>query len=577
MKTFLKFIKPYWGLVILTIVFVALQSFSDLILPDMNATIIDQGVLQGDIGKIIKYGIYMILLSVLVGAASLASSYFSAKMSMLYGRDIRSSLFHKIEQFSQQDMDEFGTATLITRNTNDVNQMQMMLQMLLRTILTTPIMLIGGIIMAAKQDPKLTIIMVCIIPIVTALMVYIGKKGHPMFKLQQTQVDRMNEVLREQLSGVRVIRAFVRTPYEARRYADANEEMRRVATKAQLTMTVMQPATTIVMNFATLFAYWMGASRINSGVMQIGALTAFVTYLSQILMSVSSTSMLFNMIPRAITSIERVQKILDHQPSVSDDAVEVEDFDGGKFESLEFRHVSFAYPGAARHVLDDISFVTHPGETTAIIGSTGSGKSTLVNLIPRVYDVTEGQILINGRDIRTVPQEKLRSYLGYIPQTAFLFDGTISSNMRYGKSDATPEEMWHALEIAQGKAFVEDKAGQLESEISQSGSNVSGGQRQRLSIARAVIRKPSVYIFDDSFSALDFKTDANLRAALKAETKDAAVLIVAQRVTTVMNANRIVVLDEGKIVGLGTHKELLETCPVYKEIVLSQISEEEVA
>ena len=577
MKTFLKFIKPYWGLVLLTVLFVALQSFADLILPDVNATIIDQGVMRNNIPLIIKNGVYMIVVSIIVGAASLASSYFSSKMSMLYGRDIRSSLFYKIQQFSQQDMDEFGTATLITRNTNDVNQMQMMLQMLLRTILTTPIMLIGGIIMAAKQDPKLTLIMLCIIPVVTFLMVYIGKKGHPMFKLQQTQVDRMNEVLREQLSGVRVIRAFVRTPYEEKRYQTANEEMKRVATRAQVTMTIMMPATTIIMNFATLFAYWMGAQRINAGIMEIGALTAFVTYLAQILMSVSATSMLFNMIPRAITSIERVNKILNHEPSVSDAAVEAEDFGSEGFQSLEFRSVDFSYPGAARKVLEDISFVTRPGETTAIIGSTGSGKSTLVNLIPRIYDVTGGQILINGRDIRTVPQEKLRTYLGYIPQTAFLFDGTIASNLRHGKADATEEEMWHALEIAQGKNFVEDKAGQLESEISQSGSNVSGGQRQRLAIARAVIRKPAIYIFDDSFSALDFKTDANLRKALAAETKDAAVLIVAQRVTTVMHANRIVVLDEGKVVGLGTHKELLETCPVYKEIVLSQISEEEVA
>ncbi len=575
MKTFLKFIKPYWGLVVLTILFVALQSFSDLILPDVNAAVIDQGVMQGDITLILTKGLWMVGLSVIVGAASLASSYFSAKLGMVYGRDVRSALFQKIQTFSQQDMDEFGTATLITRNTNDVNHMQMMIQMLLRTILTTPIMLIGGIIMAAKQDPKLTIIMACLIPVVLFIMVYIGKKGHPMFKLEQAQVDRMNEVLREQLSGVRVIRAFVRTPYEEKRYATANEEMRRVASRAQMVMTVMMPATTLIMNFATLFAYWVGAKRIDAGIMQVGALTAFVTYLSQILMSVGATSMLFNMVPRAITSVGRVEKILNHVPSVSDDAAEAQDF--GTFQSLEFRHVDFAYPGAARKVLEDISFVTRPGETTAIIGSTGSGKSTLVNLLPRIYDVTGGEILINGKDIRTVPQQQLRAYLGYVPQKAFLFDGTVASNLCYGKPDATEEEMWKALEIAQGKSFVEDKPGRLESSISQSGSNVSGGQRQRLAIARAVIRHPAIYIFDDSFSALDFKTDANLRRALESETKDAAVLIVAQRVTTVMNANRIIVLDEGRIVGQGTHHELMETCSVYKEIVLSQLSEEEVA
>ena len=575
MKNFLKFLNPYKWWIVLTIVFIAAQSFSDLYLPDLNATIIDRGVMKGDVGTIITYGAVMLVVALIVGACTVGTTYFSTKTSLAYGRDMRLALFTKVQSFSQSDLDKFGTPSLITRTTNDVNQLQMMMQMLLRTIITTPILLIGGIVMCLKQDVKLSVILVFIIPIITVAVLFITRKSHPWFKRRQTQVDLLNQIMREKLTGIRVIRAFVRTEYEAERYDKANMEMLRIGLRSERLMMSLMPVVSLVMNMATLAAYYMGAIRIDTGGMEIGSLTAFVTYLMQILMSVMASSMMMNMIPRAMTSVSRINAILDYEPSIRDNGTN--DGDIGPFSSLEFRDVSFHYPEADLPVLEHISFVTGPGETTAIIGSTGSGKSTLVNLIPRIYEASEGQILLNGVDIRDLPQAKLREHLGVVPQKALLFDGTVASNLRYGKSDATEEEMWHALEVAQGKDFVSRMPDKLESSISQGGTNVSGGQRQRLAIARAVIRHPDVYIFDDSFSALDFKTDALLRQALAKETQGAAVLIVAQRVTTVLGADRIIVLDEGKIAGIGTHKQLMETCQVYKEIVLSQLSAEEVA
>ena len=576
MKNFLKFIKPYTWWVVWTVIFIALQSLSDLYLPDLNATIIDAGVMQGDVRTILVYGGIMLLVALLVGVCTLGTTYFSTKASLAYGRDMRLALFTKVQSFSQSDLDHFGTPSLITRTTNDVNQLQQMMQMLLRTIITTPILLIGGIIMCLKQDVELSAILLVIIPVITVLVVIVTKRSHPWFQKQQTQVDTLNQILREKLSGIRVIRAFVRTEYEEARYDRANRDMLRISVHAHKLMTALMPVVSLVMNGATLAAYYMGALRIDSMGMEIGALTAFVTYLMQILMSVMASSMMMNMIPRAMTSIERISDVLDYTPSIQDreDAAQI---DMGPFSSLEFRDVSFCYPEADQPVLEHVSFVTRPGETTAIIGSTGSGKSTLVNLIPRIYDATQGQILINGVDIRQLPQEQLRTHLGVVPQKALLFDGTVASNLRYGKPDATEEDMWKALEVAQGKDFVSQMPRGLAAPISQGGSNVSGGQRQRVAIARAIIRRPDVYIFDDSFSALDFKTDAKLRQALAKETHGAAVLIVAQRVTTVMGADRIVVLDEGKVAGIGTHKELMESCQVYREIVLSQLSAEEVA
>ena len=576
MKTFFRYLKPYWRWVLLTVVFIVLQSLSDLYLPALNAKIIDDGVMTGDVGKILFYGALMLVVAVLVGACTLGTTYFSTKASLAYGRDMRLGLFTKVQSFSQSDLDKFGTPSLITRTTNDVNQIQQMMQMLLRTIITTPILLLGGIIMCLRQDVQLSVILLFVVPVIAVLVVVTTKKSHPWFKKQQTQVDVLNQVLREKLSGIRVIRAFVRTDYEEKRYDQENEKMLKISIHAHKLMTAMMPMVTLIMNVATLAAYYMGAIRIDNGGMGIGSMNAFVTYLTQILMSVMMSSMMMNMIPRAMTSIGRINEVLEYDPTVKDLAPEQEQHLGA-FQGLEFRDVSFHYPEADRPVLEHVSFVTRPGETTAIIGSTGSGKSTLINLIPRIYDATQGQILMNGVDIRSISQEELRSHLGVVPQKALLFDGTIASNLRYGKPDATEEEMWKALEVAQGKDFVSGMPRGLQSSISQGGSNVSGGQRQRLAIARAIIRKPDVYIFDDSFSALDFKTDAKLRQALSQETQGAAVLIVAQRVTTVLGADRIIVLDEGKVAGMGTHKELMESCQVYKEIVLSQLSAEEVA
>lgn len=581
MKLILQHLKPHKLLVFFTIVFVAVSSLLNLVLPDLNATIINEGVMVGNLPVIYKYGLLMIGMALLEGACTLIGSYCSSKLGANLGRDLRRTIFAKVQTFSQADVDEFGAATLITRNTNDVNSLQMTTQMALRQVLTVPISLIGGVIMALQQDLTLSIILLFVVPLIALTVFFITRTTHPIFKKMQKQVDKLNQVLREQLSGVRVIRAFVRTKYEEDRYKTANREMYEIATRAQRIMTIMMPVMFLIMDGASLVAYYLGAARIDNGYMPVGNLTAFISYMMQILMSVHMCSMMFNMIPRAMTSAERISLIVNKEPSITDKDVEY-DADGkplqiGPFQSLEFRDVSFAYPGTSKPVVNHVSFTALPGETTAIIGSTGSGKSSLVNLIPRFYDVTEGQILLNGHDIRHYTQDDLRRVIGMVPQKSFLFEGTVASNLRYGKNDATEDEMWHALEVAQGKDFVSERPGQLESDISQGGTNVSGGQRQRLSIARAVVRHPAIYIFDDSFSALDFKTDAALRMALQKETTEAVVFIVAQRVTTVMGADRIIVLDEGKVVGIGKHKELMETCPVYKEIILSQLSEEEVA
>lgn len=577
MKLFTKYLKPYVGLCVLVIVLVALQSLSELFLPDLNASIINDGIIKGNIPFIWKQGAVMIFVAVLVGAATLGSTYFSTKVQTAFGRDLRLDIFTKVQSFSQADVEKFGTPSLITRTTNDVNQLQQMIGMVMRMMLTAPIMCIGGIFMALKQDTELSKILIVIVPIVFVFMLITMKMTHPMFQKMQAQVDVLNQVLREQLSGVRVIRAFVRTKAEEARYDVSNMDMYRITTKAQRIMNLLNPLTTLLMSLATLAAYYLGAIRVENG-MSIGNLTAFVTYLMQILMSIQMCSMMFQMIPRAMTCAGRINEVLNTEPSIPEDEESMEDpIENKPFEAIEFNNVTFAYPDAENPVLNDISFVCRAGETTAILGSTGSGKSTLINLVPRFFDVSSGSITINGIDIREIPQKELRDRIGFVAQKAFLFEGSIASNLEYGKRGATEDDMWHALEVAQGKDFVQEKPGKLQSEISQGGTNVSGGQRQRLAIARAVIKHPDIYVFDDSFSALDFKTDAKLRQALAKETKGAAVLIVAQRVSTILNADRIVVLDQGRIAGVGTHKELMEGCEVYREIVLSQLSEEEVA
>ncbi len=575
MTKLMRFLKPYWGQIVIVVVLLVGQTIANLYLPDINARIINEGVVNGDIGFILRQGGFMLLVSVLVLLLMIGATYFSSKTAMSLGRDLRKSIFSKVSSFSQTEIDKFGTPSLITRTTNDVQQIQQVVMMFLNIMASAPIMLIGGVIMAIRQDAPLSLSIAVIVPVLIIVAGVLMVKTMPLFKSMQKKLDRLNQVVREKLSGVRVIRAFIRTDFEEKRYDEANLDLTKTSMRVNRMMAILMPSITLVMYLSTVAIIWFGGHRINSGEMPIGNLTAFLTYIMQILMSVMMSAMIFIMIPRAAASAERVNEVLETEPTIQDtpDSRIPEKTSA----ALRFRDVTFAYPQAEKPVLSHLDFEVRPGTTTAVIGSTGSGKSTLVNLIPRFYDVTEGSIEIGGVDIRSMPQKTLREKIGFVPQKAFLFFGTVASNLRYGRKEATDEELWHALEVAQGKDFVQEMDGGLEAPISQGGSNVSGGQRQRLAIARALVKKPDIYVFDDSFSALDFKTDAKLRKALKNETENSAVIIVAQRVSTIMDADQIIVLDRGAVAGIGTHKALMKNCEVYQEIVYSQLSEEEIA
>ncbi len=575
MTKLMRFLKPYWGQIVIVVVLLVGQTIANLYLPDINARIINEGVVNGDIGFILRQGGFMLLVSVLVLLLMIGATYFSSKTAMSLGRDLRKSIFSKVSGFSQTEIDKFGTPSLITRTTNDVQQIQQVVMMFLNIMASAPIMLIGGVIMAIRQDAPLSLSIAVIVPVLVIVAGVLMVKTMPLFKSMQKKLDRLNQVVREKLSGVRVIRAFIRTDFEEKRYDEANLDLTKTSMRVNRMMAILMPSITLVMYLSTVAIIWFGGHRINSGEMPIGNLTAFLTYIMQILMSVMMSAMIFIMIPRAAASAERVNEVLETEPTIQD--TPNSRIPEKTSAVLRFRDVTFAYPQAEKPVLSHLDFEVCPGTTTAVIGSTGSGKSTLVNLIPRFYDVTEGSIEIGGIDIRSMPQKTLREKIGFVPQKAFLFFGTVASNLRYGRKEATDEELWHALEVAQGKDFVQEMDGGLEAPISQGGSNVSGGQRQRLAIARALVKKPDIYVFDDSFSALDFKTDAKLRKALKNETENSAVIIVAQRVSTIMDADQIIVLDRGAVAGIGTHKELMKNCEVYQEIVYSQLSEEEIA
>ncbi|WP_075620425.1 ABC transporter ATP-binding protein [Paenisporosarcina indica] len=570
----LKNLSVYKWIVLAVIVLVFIQSMSDLFLPTLMADIIDKGVVTGDTPYIWKIGAVMLLVSALGAIASIIASYYSAKAAMGLGRDIRRKVFTHVGKFSLQEFDEVGTASLITRTTNDITQVQQVVIMMLRMVVSAPIMLVGGLIMAVSKDAKLSLVIVATMPVLIGSILLILKKGVPLFQTVQKRLDRLNLVLRENLTGIRVIRAFNREPEEKIRLEKANKELTDVSIKVNKVMAFMMPIMMLVMNLTVVGIIWFGGIRINNGAMQIGDLMAFIQYVMQIMFALVMASMMFIMIPRAAVSAKRINEVLEMKPSFVDEGTEKADIEHG---TLEFENVSFSYPGAEEPALSDISFSAKAGEITAIIGGTGSGKSTLVNLIPRFYDISSGTIRVNGVDIRKASQDEVRSKIGFVPQKAVLFTGTIEDNIRFGKQDATQAEMEHAATIAQAEDFIGKMTDGYAAEVEQGGSNLSGGQKQRLSIARALIRKPDLYIFDDSFSALDFKTDAKLRAALKDETKNATVLLVAQRVSTVVDADRIIVLDEGRIVGMGTHQELLDTNAVYREIALSQLSEEEIA
>lgn len=561
-------------MVVVILAFVFVQTMAELFLPTLMADIIDKGVVKGDTPYIWKIGGIMLIVSALSALASVAVSFFSSKTAMGLGKDIRRKVFKHVESFSLQDFDKIGTASLITRTTNDITQVQQVTVMMLRMVVGAPIMFVGGLIMALSKDVKLSLVIVAAMPLLVGLILFILYKGVPLFSAVQRRLDRLNLVLRENLTGIRVVRAFNREREEQTRLRKANHDLTDVSIKVNKVMAFVMPVMMLIMNLTVVGVIWFGGIRIDNGAMQIGDLMAYIQYVMLIMFSLVMASMMFVMIPRAAVSAKRINEVLDLEPSFLDEGTKQADRDRG---TVEFNDVSFTYPGAEEPMLWNIDFKAKSGEITAIIGGTGSGKTTLINLIPRLYDATSGTVLVNGVNTQEASQGEIRSKIGFVPQKALLFSGTIAENIRFGKQDATQDEIEHAAKIAQAEAFIQHMKEGYESIISQGGSNVSGGQKQRLSIARALVRKPDVYIFDDSFSALDYTTDANLRAALKDETRDATVIIVAQRVSTVMDADQIIVLEKGRIAGIGTHEGLLETNDVYREIVESQHSKEELA
>ena len=566
-------LKPYWRELLAILVLQVLATAMSLYLPNLNAQIIDDGVVKGDTDLIWRSGALMLLFSLVQAAGQIGATWFGALTAMSLGRDLRAAIFDRALSFSTREMRDFGASSLLTRNTNDVLQVQTIVQTTLTIIVGAPIMMVGGFVMAVREDFGLSWIIAVSVAVlgvaVSLLVIFVS----PLFQRMQTNLDNLNRVLREQISGIRVIRAFIREDHESRRFEGANEDVYSVTLRASRWMVLLFPIAMFMVNISSVAVIWFGAFRIDSGNIQIGQMTAFLNYLIQILISVMMSTMLLFLAPRSAVSADRILEVLDTEPTVAPpaDPVAPQELTG----VVEFRDVTFTYPGAEDPVLANVSFTLAPGRTTAIIGSTGSGKSTLVNLIPRLYDVSSGEVLVDGVDVRRLDPDALWSRIGLVPQKPYLFSGTVASNLLYGRPDATPEQMWEALRIAQAADFVEKLDGGLAAHIAQGGTNVSGGQRQRLSIARALVKEPAVYVFDDSFSALDVATDARLRAALTPATADRATLIVAQRVATIRGADEILVLEHGRIVGRGTHDELLASNATYQEIVDSQLSAEE--
>ncbi|MGO4590720.1 ABC transporter ATP-binding protein [Paenarthrobacter sp. 2TAF44] len=570
-----RYSKPYLPQIVAVLIFQLASTIATLYLPSLNAKIIDEGVSRGDTDFIWRTGALMLAVALAQVLTAVAAVYFGARTAMAIGRDLRRSVYRQVSSFSAQDVNRFGAPTLITRGTNDVQQVQMLVLMGLNFMVSTPIMCVGGIIMALREDLSLSWLVWVSVPLLVAVVGYLVVRLMPLFRSMQTKIDAINGVLREQIIGIRVVRAFVREPYEAKRFGDANQDLTAVSVKIGNLFVLMFPAIGMILHLSTAAVLWFGGQRVDSGDMQVGSLTAFLQYLLQILMAVMMGTFMAMMIPRASVCADRIGEVLDVEPSIHNPTSPV--VPAEKKGRVEFRDVTFKYPGAEAPVLSNISFTAEPGKTLAIIGSTGAGKTTLVSLLPRLYDVASGDVLLDGVPVTELDASEITSRVSAVPQKPYLFSGTIEHNLRFGKPEATDEELWEALETAQAKGFVEEKSSGLNRRIAQGGTNVSGGQRQRLSIARALVTKPNVYLFDDSFSALDVATDARLRKALKAKTRDATVIIVAQRVSTIADADEILVLDNGRIVDRGTHDELLETSPTYQEIVESQLSVEEVA
>jgi ATP-binding cassette subfamily B multidrug efflux pump len=568
-------LRPYRRWLTAIIALQLVGTIAALYLPSLNADIIDNGVSTGDTGYILRSGGWMLAVSLVQIGCSVVAVYFGARTAMSFGRDVRGALFSRVSSFSAREVAHFGAPSLITRTTNDVQQVQMLVVMTCTMMIAAPIMAVGGIIMALRQDLGLSWLLGVSVPLLAGLIALIVRRMVPQFRLMQDRVDHVNRVLREQITGVRVVRAFVREPVEQERFGSANEALTGTALRAGRLMALIFPTVLLVLNASSVAVLWFGAARVDSGQMQVGSLTAFLSYLAQILMSVLMATFMLMMIPRAAVCAERIEEVLDTRSSVVPPAEPVTTL--STVAEVQFRGVTFAYPGAAAPVLRDLTFTAERGRTTAVIGSTGAGKTTMLSLVARLMDVTEGSVLVDGVDVRDLDPDLLWSRLGYVPQRSYLFSGTVASTLRYGDPDATDEQLWAALEVAQARDFVADLPGGLDAPVAQGGTNLSGGQRQRLAIARAIVRRPEIYLFDDAFSALDPGTDARLRAALRPLTRDAAVIVVAQRVSTILDADRILVLDGGEIVGSGTHDELVQTCPPYAEIVSSQLSAEDAA
>ncbi len=575
MRLLRKFLRQYRRDLLIVVGLTFVQTMCTLILPTLNADIIDKGVLTGDTDYIWRIGGVMLLVTIVQVAFAVSAVYFGARVAMAFGRDVRGALFHRVTSFSAQDVANFGAPSLITRITNDVTQVQILVLMSCTLLVAAPITIVAGVILAVREDGPLSLLLLVSVPVLVLSIGTVISRMTPQFQVMQVRIDRINEILREQITGMRVVRAFVREPDEADRFAHANDALTLTSLRAGRLMAFMFPIVMVVLNVSSVAAIWLGGNRIGAGDMQVGSLIAFLSYLLQILMAVMMATFVAVLAPRASVSSERIEEILNTASSVVAPENPVTELD--PTPSLELRDVEFRYPGADYPVLCDISIRVAAGQTTAIIGSTGAGKTTLLNLVPRLFDATGGSVIVDGADVRDIEPELLWSRIGLVPQKPYLFTGTVASNLRYANPDATDEELWRALEIAQARDFVSAMPGQLEAPIAQGGSNVSGGQRQRLAIARALVRRPGIYLFDDSFSALDLATDARLRAALAPVIADAATVIVAQRVSTIRNADQILVIEDGRQVGLGTHHELLADCPTYAEIVASQLTEEEAA
>jgi len=571
----MRFMKPYRWVLVLVVILAAAQALGNLYLPNLFADIVNNGIVKGDTGYIWRLGGLMLLVTMGGTIAAVVGIFFSSRVATGFGKIIRAKLFTRVEQFSLHEFDAVSTSSLITRTTNDTTQVQQVTIVMLNMMITAPITLVAGIILALNQDVGLSWILVVVIPILVAAIVILMLNAIPLFRAMQVKLDKLNLVLDEGLTGVRVVRAFDRQRYEERRFDEANLELTNIAIRVNRMIASLMPIMMLCLNLSSIAILWFGANRINNGQMQLGALIAFLQYAMQILFALLMVSMMFIMLPRAAASADRINEVLDILPEINDpEQAKLADEQRGY---VEFQDVTFSYPGAEEPALSNISFSARPGEVTAIIGGTGSGKSTLVSLVPRFYDIDSGRVLVDGVDVREMSQEHLRAKIGLVPQKTVLFSGTIAENIRYGKEDATDEEIRYAAEVAQASDFILAMQNGFDSVIAQGGTNVSGGQKQRLSIARALVRRPEIYMFDDSFSALDFKTDARLRSALRRETRESTVFIVSQRVSTVMDADQIIVLEDGRIAGIGNHRELMKTCEVYRDIVSSQLSTEEIA